>query len=182
MARARGVPSRRPNVIPEDELEDSFLGPFRGVPPLDTAYLRGETIGSVAARVGSAMERLFADPSWDTVLLVLHGGSPGNFVLGADGRQAGVRAVRTDAGVHQHHPRRAGPVRPTGGEHNSLQPGPSWSENDLRRAGPRAIPGVQEGDVAPRRTPTSANAGITSAASSSAVWRTFSKLMLPKAR
>ncbi|MGA2926464.1 MAG: histidine phosphatase family protein [Solirubrobacteraceae bacterium] len=60
--------------IPDDELEESFLGPFRGTPPPTAAYLRGETVGSLVARVVAAMARVFADPGWDTILLVLHGG------------------------------------------------------------------------------------------------------------
>ncbi len=60
--------------IPDGELEDSFLGAFRGTPAPTTTYLRGETVGSLMARVAAAMERLFADRSWNTILLVLHGG------------------------------------------------------------------------------------------------------------
>jgi len=60
--------------IPDDELEDAFLGPFRGRPAPSAAYLNGETVGSLMTRVGGAMDRLFADHGWDTILLVLHGG------------------------------------------------------------------------------------------------------------
>lgn len=62
------------SVIPDSELEDSFLGPFRGTPHPATAYLRGETVGSLLQRVSTAMERLYADPAWRTILLVGHGG------------------------------------------------------------------------------------------------------------
>jgi broad specificity phosphatase PhoE len=61
-------------VIPDVDLETAFLGPFRGTPPPDAAYLGGETVGSLTERVGAAMERLFADSSWQTILLVLHAG------------------------------------------------------------------------------------------------------------
>ncbi len=60
--------------IPDSELEESFLGPFRGVPAPTAAYLRGETVGSLMARIGDAMDRLFAERGWETILLVLHGG------------------------------------------------------------------------------------------------------------
>jgi probable phosphoglycerate mutase len=42
--------------------------------PEDTQFLGGETIGSLLDRVLPAVERLVADPSWDVVLAVLHGG------------------------------------------------------------------------------------------------------------
>lgn len=60
--------------IPDGELEESFLGAFQGTPPPTASYLRGETVGSLMARVTAAMDRLFAESSWDTILLVLHGG------------------------------------------------------------------------------------------------------------
>jgi broad specificity phosphatase PhoE len=60
--------------IPDSELTDAFLGPFRGTPHPATAYLRGETVGSLLNRVSVAIERLYADPSWQTMLVVGHGG------------------------------------------------------------------------------------------------------------
>jgi broad specificity phosphatase PhoE len=60
--------------IPDEELEAAFLTAFRRTPPPDTAFLGGETVGSLVERVGAAMERLHADQSWHTILLVLHGG------------------------------------------------------------------------------------------------------------
>jgi probable phosphoglycerate mutase len=60
--------------IPDVDLEISFLGPFRGIPPQDAAYLGGETVSSLVERVGAAMERLFADRAWQTILLVAHAG------------------------------------------------------------------------------------------------------------
>jgi broad specificity phosphatase PhoE len=60
--------------IPEDELEATFTGAFRGVVPLETKFLGGETIGSLLDRVVPAVERLAAEPGWDTALAVLHGG------------------------------------------------------------------------------------------------------------
>jgi len=60
--------------IPEDELERTFVHAFHGVVPEDARFLGGETIGSLFDRVLPALERLLADPDWDVVLAVLHGG------------------------------------------------------------------------------------------------------------
>ena len=59
--------------IPPDELETAFVHAFRGVVPLDKQFLGGETIGELFDRVVPAIERLLADPAWDTALAVLHG-------------------------------------------------------------------------------------------------------------
>jgi broad specificity phosphatase PhoE len=60
--------------IPADELEEAFVGAFRGVVPDERRFLGGETIGSLLDRVIPALERLVGDPGWDVVLAVLHGG------------------------------------------------------------------------------------------------------------
>lgn len=64
-----------PSLIPDEELDDSFLGPFHGTPDRDLAYCGGETVGSLFDRVTAAVGRLYADPSWETVLIVAHGGT-----------------------------------------------------------------------------------------------------------
>ena len=46
---------------------------FRGVVPNEKRFLGGESIGELFDRVLPALERLLADETWDTVLLVLHG-------------------------------------------------------------------------------------------------------------
>jgi len=63
----------RLSTIPPDELEEAFVHAFRGIVQNDKRFLGGETIGELFDRVLPALERLLADPSWDTVLLVLHG-------------------------------------------------------------------------------------------------------------
>jgi broad specificity phosphatase PhoE len=63
----------RLGAIPEEQLEDEFVHAFRGVVPLDKRFLGGETIGQLFDRVLPALDRLLADPEWDTVLAVLHG-------------------------------------------------------------------------------------------------------------
>jgi broad specificity phosphatase PhoE len=70
----REIESGRLGEIPEDELEAAFVGAWRDVVPEDTLFLGGETIRSLLDRVLPAVDRLVADPSWDIVLAVLHGG------------------------------------------------------------------------------------------------------------
>ena len=60
--------------IPAGELETEFVHAFRGVVPNDKRFLGGETVGELFDRVLPALERLFADRSWDAALAVLHGG------------------------------------------------------------------------------------------------------------
>ncbi len=69
----REVRSGRIEEIPDAELEEAFTGVFRGIVPPETRFLGGETIGSLLDRVVPAVERLVADPDWDTALAVLHG-------------------------------------------------------------------------------------------------------------
>jgi broad specificity phosphatase PhoE len=73
-AELREIESGRLGEIPEDELEAAFVGAWRNVVPEDTLFLGGETIRSLLDRVLPAVDRLLADPSWDVVLAVLHGG------------------------------------------------------------------------------------------------------------
>jgi probable phosphoglycerate mutase len=69
----RELESGRLADIPEDELERTFLGAFADVAE-DARFLAGETIGSLFDRVLPAVDRLLADPDWDLVLVVAHGG------------------------------------------------------------------------------------------------------------
>jgi broad specificity phosphatase PhoE len=64
----------RLSAIPTDELKRAFTGAFEGLVPADQRFLGGESVGELMNRVHPAVARLRADPSWDTVLLVLHGG------------------------------------------------------------------------------------------------------------
>ena len=70
----REIESGRLGDVPEDELEAAFVGAWRDVVPEDTPFLGGETIRSLLDRVLPAVDRLLADPGWDVVLAVLHGG------------------------------------------------------------------------------------------------------------
>ncbi|RFU43781.1 histidine phosphatase family protein [Paraburkholderia sp. DHOC27] len=60
--------------IPAADLEAAFLGVFDGIVPESTRFLDGETIGALFDRVLPAVAALREDSTWDTVLLVLHGG------------------------------------------------------------------------------------------------------------
>jgi broad specificity phosphatase PhoE len=64
----------RLSAIRDDELRDAFIGAFEGPVPRERRFLGGETIGELTDRVLPALARLLADPSWDTALLVAHGG------------------------------------------------------------------------------------------------------------
>ena len=70
----REIESGRLEDIPEDELERAFVETWHDIVPEDARFLGGETIGSLLDRVIPAIERLLADPEWDIVLAVLHGG------------------------------------------------------------------------------------------------------------
>jgi broad specificity phosphatase PhoE len=70
----REIESGRLGEIADDELEAAFVGAWRDVVPEDTRFLGGETIRSLLDRVLPAVDRLVADPEWDVVLAVLHGG------------------------------------------------------------------------------------------------------------
>jgi len=63
-----------PGTIAPDQMEHAFLRVFDGIVPEPTPFLGGETIGELLDRVLPQIDALRADPSWDTVLLVLHGG------------------------------------------------------------------------------------------------------------
>jgi probable phosphoglycerate mutase len=70
----REIESGRLSEIPAEELEEAFLGAFRGRLPEERRFLGGETIGSLLDRVLPAFDRLLADAAWDVLLAVLHGG------------------------------------------------------------------------------------------------------------
>jgi broad specificity phosphatase PhoE len=63
------------DAVHDEDLAESFLTAWRGVPPREAAFLGGETVGSLVDRVGRAMERIHAEDGWHTLLLVAHGGT-----------------------------------------------------------------------------------------------------------
>jgi probable phosphoglycerate mutase len=56
------------------EVQAMMTDAFRGVVPLQSRFLGGESVGELLDRVLPELDRLLADPSWDVLLLVLHGG------------------------------------------------------------------------------------------------------------
>jgi len=60
--------------IPVALLRDAVVGAFEGVVDHARRFAGGESIGELLDRVHPAIERLRADPHWQNVLLVLHGG------------------------------------------------------------------------------------------------------------
>ena len=73
-AELRELEGGRLGELPEDELEQAFVGFFKDVVPEDTRFLGGETIGSLLDRVIPALERVVTERDWDVTLAVLHGG------------------------------------------------------------------------------------------------------------
>jgi probable phosphoglycerate mutase len=59
--------------IAPDEVQTMMTAAFRGVVPLETRFLGGETIGALLDRVLPELDALLAGADWDTALLVLHG-------------------------------------------------------------------------------------------------------------
>jgi len=64
----------RLSTIPSAELKRAFTGVFEGLVDPERRFLGGESVGEMMDRVHPALDKLRADPDWDTVLLVLHGG------------------------------------------------------------------------------------------------------------
>jgi probable phosphoglycerate mutase len=54
-------------------VQEMMTAAFRGMVPLDTKFLGGESVGELLDRVLPQLDALLADESWDVVLLVLHG-------------------------------------------------------------------------------------------------------------
>ncbi len=60
--------------IADADLKNAFLNSFDGEVKLDARFLGGESVGELLDRVIPEVDALRADPDWDIVLLVLHGG------------------------------------------------------------------------------------------------------------
>jgi broad specificity phosphatase PhoE len=56
-----------------DVVQEMMTAAFRGIVPLDTKFLGGETVGELLDRVLPELDALLADTGWDVVLLILHG-------------------------------------------------------------------------------------------------------------
>ena len=60
--------------VPPDEVQEMMATAFRGVVPLESRFLGGESIAELFERALPELDGLLADESWDVLLLVLHGG------------------------------------------------------------------------------------------------------------
>ena len=56
-----------------DVVQEMMTAAFRGIVPLDTKFLGGETVGELLDRVLPELDALLADAGWDVALLILHG-------------------------------------------------------------------------------------------------------------
>lgn len=70
----RELQGGRLDELPADEAEEAFVGFFHGAVPEARRFIGGESVGELLDRVTPAFDGLVADTSWDTLLLVLHGG------------------------------------------------------------------------------------------------------------
>jgi len=57
-----------------EEVQAMMTAAFRGVVPLESSFLGGETIAALFDRVLPEIDELVASKDWDVALLVLHGG------------------------------------------------------------------------------------------------------------
>jgi probable phosphoglycerate mutase len=69
----REIESGELRGVAPDVVQEMMTAAFRGIVPLDTPFLGGETIGELFDRVVPEIDALREDESWDVVLLVLHG-------------------------------------------------------------------------------------------------------------
>ena len=69
----REIESGELRGVPPEQVQEMMMTAFRGVVPLETRFLGGETIGELLDRVLPQLDALVADESWDLALLVLHG-------------------------------------------------------------------------------------------------------------
>lgn len=73
-AALREIESGELRGIDPNDVQAMMTSAFRGTVPLSMRFLGGETVGELFARVLPRLDELLRDPSWDVVLLVLHGG------------------------------------------------------------------------------------------------------------
>jgi probable phosphoglycerate mutase len=64
----------RLSAIADTDLRAAFLDAFAGPVPREVRFLNGESIGELLDRALPALQRLLAEPAWDTALVVAHGG------------------------------------------------------------------------------------------------------------
>jgi probable phosphoglycerate mutase len=69
----REIESGELRGVDPEEVQRMMTAAFRGVVPLGSRFLGGESIGELFARVLPRVAELLADTAWDVALLVLHG-------------------------------------------------------------------------------------------------------------
>jgi broad specificity phosphatase PhoE len=70
----REIESGELRGVDPGDVQRMMTSAFRGVVPLESRFLGGESIGELFDRVLPRLEALVADDGWDVALLVLHGG------------------------------------------------------------------------------------------------------------
>lgn len=70
----REVESGEIRGVSPDEVQNMMATAFRGVVPLGTRFLGGESIAELFDRTLPELDELLADEGWDVLLLILHGG------------------------------------------------------------------------------------------------------------
>lgn len=72
-AELREIESGELRGVDPNEVQRMMTAAFRGVVPLESRFLGGESVGELFDRVLPCVAELLADAAWDVVLLVLHG-------------------------------------------------------------------------------------------------------------
>jgi broad specificity phosphatase PhoE len=70
----REIESGELRGVDPNEVQRMMTAAFRGVVPLESRFLGGESIGELFDRALPRFQALLADEEWDVALLVLHGG------------------------------------------------------------------------------------------------------------
>jgi len=70
----REIESGEIQGLASEAVQELMATAFRGVVPLETRFLGGETVGALFDRVLPELDALLADVGWDVLLLILHGG------------------------------------------------------------------------------------------------------------
>jgi broad specificity phosphatase PhoE len=70
----REIESGEIRGLAPEAVQELMATAFRGVVPLETRFLGGESIAALFDRALPELDALLADVSWDVLLLILHGG------------------------------------------------------------------------------------------------------------
>jgi broad specificity phosphatase PhoE len=70
----REIESGEIRGVSPEAVQEMMATAFRGVVPLDTRFLGGESIDELFDRALPELDGLLADETWDVLLVILHGG------------------------------------------------------------------------------------------------------------